>query len=362
MNRFRRNLMALALGALALAILAGIAFSTFAQSTGVSAAPAAQATTTAPPATTAASTAKAGDKGQQALDNFSKIFASKLNVDEAKLNSAFSEAVSDTADQAVKDGTLSQTQANFIKDLTKNGIKGLMSNLPKVGSNGAGFGGMAGFAGMGGAAGTNGFAGMTNFAGKNVQELGQYLMPIVTAVSKALNLSPMDILAQLQADKSLADIAQAQKVDLQTVKDAITNSIKTQLEAAVKASKLTQAQADKANQTVATWLDEVVNFKKSAMPANTSSKDLEQYFTPVVTAVADSLKLTVDQLKSELKSGKSLGDIAKAQTVDLQKVKDAITSSSKTQLDAAAKAGKITQSQADKLYQTLTTWIDDVVK
>lgn len=340
MNRFRKMLMPLALGALALALIAGIAFSNLTQSTAtVSAAPAAQATATSAPTTPAASTSR--DKGQQALDSFTKNFAGKLNVDEAKLNSAFSEAVSDTADQAVKDGTLNQTQANFIKERTKNGISGLLTQ-PKTGA--AGFGAMAA---MGGA---------------NAQEAMQYLMPVVNAVSKALNLSPLEILAQFNADKSLADIAKAQNVDLQTVKDAITSSIKTQLDAAVKNNKLTQAQADKANQTVALWLDEAVTFHKSALPSNTSSKDLEQYFTPVLNAVATSLNLTPDQLKSEVQSGKSLGEIAKAQNVDLQKVKDALLSSSQTQLNAAATAGKFTQAQADNAYQTLKIWIDEIVK
>lgn len=340
MKLFRKNLMALVLGIVALALVAGIAFASLNQPT-VSAAPAAQATATS------ASASPSPDKGQQALDNFTKTLAAKLNVDEAKLNSAFSEAASETADQAVKDGTINQTQANFIKGITKNGFKSLL-DLSKTTQ-----------AGMGGGTGFGAKAGM---GGAKAQEAMQYLMPIVTEVSKVLKLSPIEILGQLQADKSLADIAKAQNVDLQTVKDAITTSIKTQLETAVKANKLTQAQSDKANQTIATWLDEVVKLHKSALPTNSSPKELEQYYTPVLNAVASSLNLSPEQLKSELQSGKSLGDLAKAQKVELQKVKDAILSSSKMQLNAAATAGKFTQSQADKAYQTLTAWIDEIVK
>lgn len=343
MNWVRRNVIRLSLGVVTLALIATIVIAGLTQTTPkASAAPAAQATATtaAPnPATPAA------NKGQQALDSFTKTFATKLNVDEAKLNSAFSEAVSDTVDQLVKDGTLNQTQADLIKAQTKNGFKNLL-NLPDLSKLSA-----AKRAGM------NPMANLGNF-----QEMGQYLMPIVTAVSNSLNLSPMEIVSQLQADKSLADIAKAQQVDLQKVKDAITGSIKTQLDAAVKAGKMTQAQADKANQTVNLWVDDAVNFHKSAVPANGNPQDLKQYFTPVLNSVASTLNLTPDQLEKELHSGKSLGDIARAQQVDLQKVKDAITGSAKTQLDAAAKAGKFTQAQADKAYQTLTLWIDELVK
>lgn len=193
-------------------------------------------------------------------------------------------------------------------------------------------------------------------------EVGQYVMPIVTAVSNTLNLSPMEIFGQLQADKSMADIAKAQNVELSKLKDAITGAVKTQLDAAVKAGKTTQIRADKSNQTLSIWLDELLVAHKSSLPTQPNPQDFQLYAAPILNATAASLNLSPEQLKSELKAGKTFGEIAKAQQVDLQKVKDAILSASQTQLNAAAKAGKFPQAWADKAYQTAVLWIDEVVK
>jgi hypothetical protein len=196
---------------------------------------------------------------------------------------------------------------------------------------------------------------------QDMSEAAQYFMPVISAVSTTLNLSPLEIASQLQAGKSVADIAKAQNVDLQKVKDALTGAVKTQLDAVVKAGKATQPQADKVGQTLNIWVDELLNASTASIPSNVSHKDLESYATPILNATASALNLTPEQLKSEVQAGKSLADIAKAQNVDLQKVKDAALNSGKTQLDAAVKAGKVTQSQADKLYQTATLWIDELV-
>ncbi|MEI6043559.1 MAG: hypothetical protein WCS37_04100 [Chloroflexota bacterium] len=323
MGRLRRGLIILSSSVLTLLLVISMGISVFSHQ--ANAAPVAQAATT-----TAMS-----DRNQQLLDNFSKALASRLNVDEATLNNALGQAVGDTTDQAVKDGYLNQTQATFIKEQTKNGFKGLLTQ-PKTAKMVAGL--------------------------EQAKEMGQYLMPVVMSVSNTLNLSPMTLAAQLQADKSLAEIAQTQQVDLSKVKDAITSSIKTQLEAAVKAGKLTQEQADKANQTVGIWLDEAVTFHKSLAPAKGNTQDLAQCYTPVLNATATALNLTPAQLEEELRSGKSFGEVVKAQKADPQQIKATILSSSKTQLEVATKAGKLTSSQADKAYQTLGLWIDELFK
>ena len=74
-------------------------------------------------------------------------------------------------------------------------------------------------------------------------------------------------------------------------------------------------------------------------------------------AAASSLHLTVDQLKAQLKSGKSLKDIAKDQNVDYATVTGAIESAAKADLDKLVKAGTITQEREkamlDRLDQAL---------
>jgi hypothetical protein len=68
------------------------------------------------------------------------------------------------------------------------------------------------------------------------------------ATAQALGLTPEQLFAELHAGKSLADIAQAQGVDLQKVQDAINaariQAMKDAINQAVKDGKISQAQAD----------------------------------------------------------------------------------------------------------------------
>ena len=67
--------------------------------------------------------------------------------------------------------------------------------------------------------------------------LGADLQTIATT----LKLTPAQLRAQLQAGKSIAQVAQAQNVPLQTVKDAIVAAAKSRLDQAVAANRITGA-------------------------------------------------------------------------------------------------------------------------
>jgi hypothetical protein len=62
-------------------------------------------------------------------------------------------------------------------------------------------------------------------------------------VAKLFNISSDELWAKLQTG-SLASFAQSQNVSVSAVKDTISNSFKQQLDDAVKAGKITQAQHD----------------------------------------------------------------------------------------------------------------------
>jgi len=70
-------------------------------------------------------------------------------------------------------------------------------------------------------------------------------------------------------------------------------------------------------------------------------------------AAASSLHLSVDQLKTKLKSGESLKDIAKDQNVDYGTVTAAIESAAKTDLDNLVKAGTLTQQRENTMLDRL---------
>jgi len=76
-------------------------------------------------------------------------------------------------------------------------------------------------------------------------------------------------------------------------------------------------------------------------------------------AAAKYLGLTEAELHTQLESGKTLAEIAKAQGKTVDGLKKALTDATKTKLDAAVKAGTITQAQADELLKRATDHLDD---
>src|SRR5947207_12097669 len=72
-----------------------------------------------------------------------------------------------------------------------------------------------------------------------------------SVVAKAIGISEADLLTALQGGQTVAQVAKAHNVDLQVVIDALVADGQSELDAAVKAGTLTQAQADaeKANLT-----------------------------------------------------------------------------------------------------------------
>lgn len=78
-------------------------------------------------------------------------------------------------------------------------------------------------------------------------------------------------------------------------------------------------------------------------------------------AAAKYLGLTEAELHTQLESGKTLAEIAKAQGKTVDGLEKALTSAAKTKFDAAVKAGKITQAQADDMLKRMTDRLDDLV-
>ncbi len=149
----------------------------------------------------------------QAKTNYQNLFMDKLaaalGVGRDKLNSAFTDARNATVDQEVRDGKLTQQQADRIK-----------AN-PNVGP-GFGFG----------------FRGSERERG----EKGAFSMggiKVWSAIAGALETTPQDLTNQLRSGKTLAQLAQGKE---QAVKDAIVNTVKPKLDQAVKNGRMTQDQ------------------------------------------------------------------------------------------------------------------------
>jgi hypothetical protein len=176
--------------------------------------------------TGAAIAAVTKDDGKKAEDAILNDAAKRLNVTPDKLREALSAAEEAQLDQAVKDGELTQKQADAIKERRKQSGRVLGGRGPfgPGGHGGPGFG--RGGPGPG-------------FAPHGAKRSG-----IFPDLPKALGITRAQLREQLQDGKSIAHIAKAQGKTLDDVRASLKADAKTRADKAVADGDLTQKQAD----------------------------------------------------------------------------------------------------------------------
>jgi hypothetical protein len=159
----------------------------------------------------------------------------------------------------------------------------------------------------------------------------------------------------------LSDAAKRLDVTPSELRDALGKAQDAQLDAEVKAGRLTQEQADaikarrKAEGTVlggGPWHHGGPGFGRG--PGGPGRGPGE-----VVAAAAKALGLTEAELFEQFRAGRSLADIAKAQDKDVADVKAAVREAVEAELDAGVKDGRLTRAQADDMLERLTERLDD---
>jgi len=81
----------------------------------------------------------------------------------------------------------------------------------------------------------------------------------------------------------------------------------------------------------------------------------------IIEASAGVLDMSVDDLKAQLKEGNSLAEVAEAQGMSVDDFKAALSDAVKAKLDGLVDDEKLTQEQADRLYQGFEENIDRIV-
>ncbi|HEV7753083.1 MAG TPA: hypothetical protein VGO71_16165 [Baekduia sp.] len=166
---------------------------------------------------------------QSVLDDAAK----RLNVTPDALRSALGAAEDAQLDQAVKDGKITQAQADAIK--AERAKDGRVLGGPGAGGGRGGHGpGDHGAPGPGGPA-------------------------ALDAAATALGLKAAELRTKLDAGKSIADVAKDQGKDIATVKSAIKDAVTKQLDADVTAGRLTAAQRTEELAELDQHLDDLVN-------------------------------------------------------------------------------------------------------
>jgi hypothetical protein len=131
-----------------------------------------------------------------------------------------------------------------------------------------------------------------------------------------------------------------------------------QVDAALKAGTITQAQADAMKQRIESGEG---LFFGMGPGFGRHGHDGPHGFGDPLAAAAAFLGLEEDELRDQLRDGKSLADVAKAKGKSVDGLKQAILADAKERVAAAVKDGKLTEAQASEILERLEEHLDDLV-
>ncbi len=173
--------------------------------------------------------------------------AQRLNVTPDKLRSALDGAAADQLDQAVKDGKLTQRQADRIEQ--------------QIREHGVPLGGpMGGPGGPGGPGDHRGPFGRHGGPGHGPFAMG------LDAAASYLGLSRSALDRQLRAGRTLADVARAQGKTVAGLEQALVDAAKTRLDRAVADRRLTARQRDEILREVREHVGDLVAGRRPGPP------------------------------------------------------------------------------------------------
>jgi hypothetical protein len=216
------------------------------------------------------------------------------------------------------------------------------------GGLGIGFGGpMGGFEGrmgMGGPGGPGGPGGG-----------GVFYSDVLTPAASFLGISVSTLASDLNGGKTLAQEATAKGKTAADLITAIVNAQKTNLDNQKAAGWIT---ADQETALLSHYTDEVtqlVNNGPGVPPGGGQQQG------GLLSTAATFLGMSVSDVQSALKSGKTLADLAQSKGKSVSDLVNALLAPAKTNLDQAVTDGKITSAQETTILNNLTTRLTNLV-
>lgn len=183
----------------------------------------------------------------------------------------------------------------------------------------------------------------------------------LSVVATALDMTETDLLAELKAGKSIADVAKDRNVDLDTVISAITTKFKAHLDEEVTSGRISREVADAKLVLFTARTTDMVNTKGILDRPHGEGRGKGHGPRFASENLAKTLTVTVDELRTQLGEGKSLADIATAEGVDIADVKATLTADFKAHLAEEVASGEHTQDEADAKLAEFTSRLDDLV-
>ena len=163
---------------------------------------------------------------------------------------------------------------------------------------------------------------------------------------------------------SLADdVAARLGVTPEKLRTAFREALAARIDAAVTAGKLTPEQGAKLKERLANAKGLGLRLRgRLALKKHPALAHRIHVRAHGLGAVAKYLGVTPRALRSELRSGKSLAEIATAHGKSVDGLVDAIVAHARARLDKAVEKGRLTRQRADELLSRLTDAVEKAVQ
>jgi hypothetical protein len=151
------------------------------------------------------------------------------------------------------------------------------------------------------------------------------------------------------------DAAAQLGVQPQALSNALKKALENRVDAAVADGRLTKAQGGALKQRIESGQAPLF------MGPGFGGHGPFDHHLGDLDAAASYLGLTEDQLRTQLRSGKTLADVARAQGKSVDGLVDALVAAAKQHLDEAVADGRLTKAQEDQILSDLKQRITDRV-
>lgn len=167
----------------------------------------------------------------------------------------------------------------------------------------------------------------------------------LATAAEVLGMSEEDLRAALAEGSSIAEVAEEQGVDLQSVIDALVANATERLDELEAA--LPERMTELVNRT---------DWGQHERPGR-------GHHGPPLTleSAAETIGITADELRTALRDGSTVAEVAEANDVDAQTVIDALVADATTRIDAAVAAGDLDAERAEAMKAALPERITALV-
>jgi ribosomal protein S20 len=181
--------------------------------------------------------------------------------------------------------------------------------------------------------------------------------PKLEAAAQALGLSEDDLRTRLRdGNTTIAKVAQAQGVDVQTVIDAMVAAANARIDQEVQQGELT---AEEANERKANLPERITRLVNEGKPRGGGPHGRG----PKLEAAAEALGVSEEDLREQLRDGKAIAQVAEDRDVDKQAVIDAMVAAATERIDQKVREGDLTAEEANErkadLEERITTLVNE---